>query len=381
MLFATPSLTPDDHRVIDEIEVLRTEFRHRLAQPRRWEGQLRRSLTAAAVRGSTHIEGYTISAEDAETLMAGGDISPDTDEVTRNAVTGYRDALTYIQRASGFRIFSWDHTLLSALHFMMARAADEEVRPGEYRTNGVWVSGGPNRPPVYSAPAPEQVPALMGELLHWLAEEDTDAPALVRASMAHLNLVSIHPWRDGNGRMSRAVHTLVLAREGVLAPEFSSMEEWLGADDFNTREYYAALRTVQAGSWQPQRDAASWIRFCLTAHHLQAQEVQRRFEAAARLWFRLERLAGEHRLDGRTVSALYAATQGHLRRTTYQAEEALTRDQALADLRTLRQLDLIEPIGHARTQRYIGGPSLGKIRTEVHTEVHADLYREPYRQS
>ena len=107
MLFATPSLTPDDHRVVDEIEALRSEFRHRLAQPRRWEGQLRRSLTAAAIRGSTHIEGYTISSEDAETLIAGGDISPETDEATRNAVTGYRDALTYIQHAADFQIFAW----------------------------------------------------------------------------------------------------------------------------------------------------------------------------------------------------------------------------------------------------------------------------------
>lgn len=156
-------------------------------------------------------------------------------------------------------------------------------------------------------------------------------------------------------------------------------EEWLGADDFNTLEYYGALRTVRT-SWQPERDAASWIRFCLTAHHLQAQEVQRRFEAASRVWFRLERLAEQHRLGERTVSALDAATEGHLRRTTYQAEEALTRDQALADLRTLRSLDLIESVGHARTQRYIGGTVLQKIRTEVHAEVHADLYREPYPQ-
>ncbi|WP_405820281.1 Fic family protein [Streptomyces sp. NBC_01390] len=380
MLFATPSLTPDDRRVVDEIEALRSEFRHRPAQPRRWEGQLRRSLTAAAVRGSTRIEGYTISSEDAETLIAGGDISPETDEATRNAVIGYRDALTYIQHAADFQVFAWDHTLLSALHFMMARGVDRDVRPGEYRTSGVWVSGGPNRPPVYTAPEPERVPALMDELVHWLAEGDLEAPALVRASMAHFNLVCIHPWRDGNGRMSRAVHTLVLAREGILAPEFSSIEEWLGADDFNTLEYYGALRTVQGGSWQPERDAASWIRFCLTAHHLQAQEVQRRFEAASRVWFRLERLAEQHRLGERTVSALYAAAEGHLRRTTYQAEEALTRDQALADLRTLRRLDLIESVGHARTQRYIGGTALRKIRAEVHAEVHADLYREPYGQ-
>ncbi|GAA3370790.1 hypothetical protein GCM10020367_18830 [Streptomyces sannanensis] len=379
MLFATPRLSPDDHRVISEIETFRAEFRHLLAEPRRWEGQLRRSLTAAAVRGSTHIEGYTISLEDAETMMAGGEISPGTDEATRNAVTGYRDALTYIQRASGFRFFAWDHTLLSALHFMMTKD-DDGVGSGEYRTNGVWVSGGPNRPPVYSAPDPEQVPVLMDELVRWLSEGDLDTPALVRASMAHLNLVSIHPWRDGNGRMSRAVHTLVLAREGVLAPEFSSIEEWLGADDFNTREYYAALRTVQAGSWQPERDAHAWVRFCLTAHHLQAQEVQRRFEVAARLWHRLEGLAERHHLDERTLSALYAAAHGHLRRATYQAEESLTRDQALADLRTLRRLNLIEPVGHSRTQRYVGGPALRQARSEVHAEVHADLYSEPYGQ-
>jgi Fic family protein len=378
MLYATPKLTQDDLRVVEEIESLRSEFRHRLAEPRRWEGQLRRSLTAAAVRGSTHIEGYTITQEDAETLILGGDISPDTNDATREAVTGYRDALTYIQRAAGFKIFTWDHTLLSALHFMMTRA-DQKASGGEYRRTGVWVGGGGNRPPVYTAPDSEDVPTLMSELVQWLGDGDLDSPALVRAGMAHLNLVAIHPWRDGNGRMSRAIHTLVLAREGVLAPEFSSIEEWLGAEEYNTLEYYAALRETQHGSWQPQRDAHSWVQFCLTAHHLQAQEVQRRFEAASRLWFRLEEITHRHHLDERIISALYAATQGELRRTAYQAEENLTRDQALADVRTLRRLDLVEPVGHARTQRYIAGRPLLEIRAAVHAEVHTDLYREPYR--
>jgi hypothetical protein len=68
MLYSTPGLTLDDLRVIEDIEAFRSEFRHRLAEPRRWEGQLRRSLTAAAVRGSTHIEGYTRCA-----LIGGAD--------------------------------------------------------------------------------------------------------------------------------------------------------------------------------------------------------------------------------------------------------------------------------------------------------------------
>lgn len=377
MLIATPELTSDDRRVVAEIDSLRAEFRHRLAEPKRWQGQLRRSLTAAAVRGSTHIEGFDISADDAETLVAGGEISPDTSEATRNAVTGYRDALTYVQRAAAFRVFSWDHTLLSALHFMMTRT-ESRVCPGEYRTTGVWIAGRPGSPPIYTAPEPDLVESLMDELVDWLSSGDLGSPALVRACMAHLNLTSIHPWRDGNGRMSRAVHTLVLAREGGLAPEFSSIEEWLGANDYNTQEYYAVLHRVQGDHWQPGCDAQAWLRFGLTAHHLQAQAVQRRFEIAGRLWWRLEQLAAEHALHPRVVSALFAAAGGHLRRTAYQDEESLTRDQALADLRALRALGLIEPVGHARTQRYIGGALLTGMNAEITGEVHADYYREPY---
>jgi Fic family protein len=52
--------------------------------------------------------------------------------------------------------------------------------------------------------------------------------------MAHLNLVMIHPFRDGNGRMARALATLVLTRSDIGEPEFCSIEEWLGA---NTEDY------------------------------------------------------------------------------------------------------------------------------------------------
>jgi Fic family protein len=300
------------------------------------------------VRSSTRIEGYTISEEAAETLVAGGDISAETSEETLAAVTGYRDAISYVRHAARFKIFSWDHTLLSALHFMMTRT-ERLKQPGEYRSTEVWVVGGRDEPPVFTAPDPDLVPELMGELLDWLAHGDLDCPAFVRASMAHLNLVSIHPWRDGNGRMSRAVHTLVLAREGVLAPEFSSIEEWLGSDERNTSKYYAALQAVRT-AWQPERDARPWLRFCLRTHHL-----------------------GE-----RTITALYAAATGQLRRTYYMEEESLTRDQSLADLRTLRKLNLIEPVGHARTQRYVGGPALVAARQEVRAEVYKDFFREPY---
>ncbi|MFC6009556.1 Fic family protein [Nocardia lasii] len=377
MLFRVPSLDANDRRVLAEIEEFRDQFRHRLAEPRRWQGQLRRSLSAGAIRGSNTIEGYTISLDDAMALASGEQMSAAPDDDTRAAVEGYKDALTYVQQTADFDAFRYEEMLLSALHFMLIKH-DIHQWPGRYRPGGIWVSGGAGRPPVYEGPAADEVPVLMRELMEWLNDGDLDESPDVRAAMAHLDLVSIHPWRDGNGRMSRCLHTMVLARGQVLAPEFSSIEEWLGLSELNTLEYYAALRRTQRGGFDPTNDAHPWVRFCLRAHHLQAQGVQRRFEAAARLWARLEELGTRHGLPERTVTALYAAAQGHLRRSTYAQDESISRDISVRDLQWLQRLTLIEPVGHARTRRYVGGPDLRSITEEVVAEVNTEFLREPY---
>ena len=98
--------------------------------------------------------------------------------------------------------------------------------------------------------------------------------------MAHLNLVMIHPFRDGNGRMARALQTLVLSRGGIGEPAFSSIEEWLGG---NTEDYYRVLAATGAGAWHPERSAALWVKFNLRAHHIQAQTVRRRYREAGKL--------------------------------------------------------------------------------------------------
>ena len=103
--------------------------------------------------------------------------------------------------------------------------------------------------------------------------------------MAHLNLVMIHPFRDGNGRMARALATLVLTRSDIGEPEFSSIEEWLGA---NTEDYYSVLAHTGHGSWHPRADAAPVARFNLRAHHMQAQTIARRVNEAGATWDELE---------------------------------------------------------------------------------------------
>src|SRR4029453_510499 len=139
--------------------------------------------------------------------------------------------------------------------------------------------------------------------------------------------------------LSRSLQTLVIARERRLAAEFCSIEEWLG-HELNTLAYYPALNAVQQGSFQPERDAHSWIRFCLRAHHRQAQVVDRRLEYGRDVWVRVEELAERRSMDERVVPALSAAATDQVRREVYQRDEGLSRDQAIRDIRRLEQAEL-----------------------------------------
>jgi Fic family protein len=375
MLYAMPVLDALDLQVLGELNEMRSELRTQLRSKPRWEGQLRRSLFAAAIQGSNTIENITISSSDARALVEHAPMSAGAGEETQQAVIGYRDAMTYVQQAPLMEFFDYSETLLSALHFMITKYQPAKW-PGRYRTGGIFVTSADPLEPAFTGPEAERVAPLMSELIDWLRDGDAVAPAYARAAMAHLNLVGIHPWRDGNGRTARALHTLVLARTGELAPEFSSIEEWLG-EHTNTVQYYEALRSTQEGSFQPERDAHAWLKFVFAAHHRQAQRVQRRYAWTVRLWNDLARLAGERGLPDRVVSALYAAAIGEVRRTTYQHDEDLSRDQAIRDIQALTRAGLLTPRGNATTRVYL----LAGTATEIAQAASAAVRgpgRDPY---
>ena len=81
---------------------------------------------------------------------------------------------------------------------------------------------------VYKGPDAERVPELMAELVKSLNAK-SDSPAMIRAAIGHLNLVMIHPFSDGTGRMARCLQTLILAREQIIEPTFCSIEEYPSA--------------------------------------------------------------------------------------------------------------------------------------------------------
>ncbi len=285
-----------------------------------------------------------------------GERDVDVSDENREETLAYQRMMTYVQSLHDAADFEYSKGLLNALHWMLQghRHARNKLA-GQWRAGQVYVTD-PRDPEVaaYTAPGAADVPELMAELVAWLNAADDTHP-LIRAAMAHLHLVSIHPWADGNGRMSRSLQTLLIAREGVLAPEFSSIEAWLGRPG-NTWEYYRELQR-RGPVYQPDQDVSGWVRFNLTAYHQQAQTVQRRMDKSAAVWDQLAGFAGKTGLDDRVVSALHdVAIGGRVRRTRYEQAEGLTLQQAQRDLRDLAAAGLLAPVGRTRARFYTEGP-------------------------
>jgi len=363
VIYAAPRLTQADGLALNKIDQLRDELRFYLAEPRRWYGTLRRAALARAVQGSNSIEGYHASVEDVAAVIEDEEPLEATGE-TVQAIAGYRDAMTFvIQRAPSSPTV--DVTLLQSLHFMMMKH-DLSKHPGRWRPGAVWVSNADDGV-VNEAPHRDLVEPLIEELIEQLAS--AEGPAMVTAAMAHLNLTLIHPFSDGNGRMARCLQTLVLASDGVLAPEFCSIEEYLGR---NTAAYYEALSAVSGGVWSPHRSAGAWIQFCLTAHYRQAQRTLARIRETEALWDRCEQAAARHRLPSRVVGALCDAARGRrLRRSLYlkitrsSSGEPLSGPLATRDLAAMASAGLLKPVGATRGRYYLPTAQLRGYWIEV----------------
>jgi Fic family protein len=365
MLFHAPALDSDERRVLGRIDEARESLRWQLHEPRRWLGSLRKLSFARNIQGSNSIEGYEAALDDAAAVVVGA--APlDADEETTEALEGYRDAMTFVLQLASEPDFYYSEQLLKSLHFMMTKH-DLSNRPGRWRAGTIYVRREETGEILYEGPDRPQIPALIQDLVAELNDAD-DVPTLVRAAMAHLNLVMIHPFRDGNGRMARCLQSLVLARGGVLSPVFMSIEEYLGR---NTPAYYEVLGTVGQGSWRPANDARPWLRFTLTAHLRQAQTMLRRVRESERLWTDLERLVEEMDLPERTTSLLYDAAFGlRVRNSTYRAfmaenGEEITEQTAGRDLRLLVAKGLLVARGQSRGRFYSATGRLIDLRRTI----------------
>lgn len=341
-LYKTPRLTPARRAKLTAIAEARAALGVRAVESDQWVTAMRRTSQAAAYASSTAIEGFTTDERRASELL--NDAAPVSDD--DRAFVAYARAMQHVGVFAAEKDFAWSSRAILDLHFD-ACSFQRRAKPGALREGPIYVTG-PGGTTAYTGPPAEQVPGLLDELVDELKSEDGDV--LVSAAMAHLNLVSIHPFEDGNGRLARILQSALIARSGETAPELGSIEEHLAA---NTSAYYEALASAQAGEWSPGRSAEGWLDFCLDAHLEQAKRRSRVLAESAERWQRLENEVDRRGWPDRLVIALERALAGSLTRGGYAREAGIAMPTASSDLRRLVDAGLIDVAGGGRSTEYV----------------------------
>lgn len=369
MLIRTPKLDGPELKALDLIWQLQKSMSPMLNEPHAWTGSLRRQSLAAAVQSSNSIEGYVESISNVHEILLNQN-NPSVSRDNLAAIAGYRDAMTFVLQAIKDDATLINESLIKALHFMLTKD-DLQNRPGRYRIGSVYVHNEQNNEIVHEGAPAGDVGKLMQELIEEL-QQSRDYDALVTAAMAHLNLVMIHPFKDGNGRMARVLQSFILGLAGTTSPIFMSIEEYLGQ---NTGRYYSVLADVGKGVWNSKREARPWLRFILNAHYSQALRVQQNYRFAESSWAEVSRLVNQFKIDERVISSLVHVLNGNaLKNSTYIAiskdnGDVVSELTASRDLAKLVELDLLKAIGEARGRSYVGGRKLAEISEKLKGEA------------
>ena len=275
----TLNITPEMLRLIAQIDEFKGAWKALGSLAPERLTALRRVATIESVGSSTRIEGSKLSDRQVESLLANLSIRAFTSR-DEQEVAGYAETMEQVFQ-------SWEHIPLTEnhirqLHRDLLRHSDKDERHrGQYKNTPNSVAAfdahGQQIGIVFETASPFDTPRLMQELVDWTkAELDAGAfhPLLV-IGIFIVSFLAIHPFQDGNGRLSRILTALLLLRCGYAYTPYSSLESVIE----NSKEgYYLSLRQTQTSIQTDSPDWHPWLLFFLRSLHQQMKRLERKME-------------------------------------------------------------------------------------------------------
>jgi len=272
-------ITPEILRLIARIDEFKGAWRAlgTLAPDRL--SALRRVATIESIGSSTRIEGSRLSNREVEQLLANLEIKVFATR-DQQEVAGYAELMDLVFASWQEIPFSENH--IKQLHQTLLRHSDKDAwHRGNYKTSSNSVAAfdetGAQIGIVFETASTFDTPRLMSELVDWVQQQRETGglhPLLIIA-IAIVVFLEIHPFQDGNGRLSRVLTSLLLLREGYAYVPYSSLESVV---EQSKEAYYLALRQTQATirtelpNWEP------WLVFFLRSLSEQIRRLEKKVE-------------------------------------------------------------------------------------------------------
>jgi Fic family protein len=295
-------LTPEIVRQIAELDEFKGRWQSlsKIAPERL--SVLRRAATIESVGSSTRIEGATLSDDEVERLLGGVEIVSFRSRGEQE-VAGYAEAMEHV--IESWREIGLTENHLKQFHQILLKYSEKDERHrGHYKTlaNSVEAFDGDGKSlgVIFETATPFDTPRRMEALVRWTAKALAGRehhPLLVIAVFV-VHFLAIHPFQDGNGRLSRIVTTLLLLRAGYAYAPYSSLERVI---EDNTANYYVALRRAQSTLDRGDARLGEWISFFLRCLVRQKEALEQKLAREQLLAMlpplseRLLQIAREHR--------------------------------------------------------------------------------------
>lgn len=246
---------------------------------------LRKVATIESIGSSTRIEGSALTDREVEKILLNlkSDSFGSRDE---QEVAGY--ACVCEEICQGFESITFSENVIKQLHGWLLKFSDKDERHrGEYKklSNNVeaFDESGKSLGIIFETASPFETPMRMEELISWTREQlfAKELHSLLTIGIFVVVFLAIHPFQDGNGRLSRLLTTLLLLQTGYAYVPYSSLESVI---ERNKESYYLALRRTQGALKSDNPDFTPWLIFFLRGLQKQKAHLESKVESEQHLY-------------------------------------------------------------------------------------------------
>lgn len=311
-----------------------------------WEKQFREDAIVRTAHHGTHIEGNKLNLSEAKEILTGGEVIGRPRDVQE--VINYRRVLDVIEEESKRGLKRITEQLIQKLHRTVVNKILDQEKSGVYRQKQVVIRNSETGEVTFRPPAAAEVPFLMRELLYWLNKtREGDEHPVITAGITHHELVRVHPFIDGNGRVARALTTLILFLGKYDIRRFFSLEEYYDKDAIS---YYKNLMEASSGN------STVWLEYFTRGVALEFERVKKRVLKLSKDTYLKEKLGGKQVFitERQTKIIEYIQSIGYLQNQQFaELLPAVSEDTVLRDLKDLIGKGIIKKVGRTKAARYV----------------------------
>lgn len=312
-----------------------------------YEKKFQKDALIRSVHFGTHIEGNELSLSQAEKVVMGQQVIARERDIQE--VINYRKVMEFIDEWGVEKKEITEDLILQLHKFTVEKILPAETA-GTYRKTQVVIRSNQTGEVVFRPPSAIAVPMQIQDLVAFInSNTQEDIHPVLKSGIVHYELVRIHPFVDGNGRVSRALSTLILFLEGYDIRKFFSLEEYFDSD---AARYYSSLQEVE----KQNGDFTSWLSYFTQGLAIELSKVRSRVEAVSADANIKQKLGGKPLLLSERQMEIVEFIQknGYLENKAFKSLfPMISEDSVLLDLKTLVGAGLIKKQGVTKGAKYV----------------------------